>query len=129
MARGVIVTLLSILFYFTTLLGGQAPHPVEPMAPLAQQRTYEVLGQTALLAADAVTVRSGPSAEADALGVIKKDTARVIILDHQAGWYKVHLSSGLSGWVPEHALTIVPSVPKPLDRLIVGYFEPGGSGL
>ncbi|MDI9440311.1 MAG: glycosyl hydrolase family 18 protein [Limnochordia bacterium] len=125
MARGVIVTLLSILFYFTTLLGGQAPHPVEPMAPPAQQRTYEVLGQTALLAADAVTVRSGPSAEADALGVIKKDTARVIILDHQAGWYKVHLSSGLSGWVPEHALTIVPSVPKPLDRLIVGYFEPG----
>lgn len=125
MDQGVIVAALSVLFYFTTLLGGQPAQPVEPIAPPAQQQSYSVLGQTARIVADTVTVRSAPSPEAAALGVVRSTNQGVMILDKQDGWYKIRPSSGPTGWVPDYALTITPVLPKDLDRVILGYYIPG----
>lgn len=127
MNRGAVVALLSFLFYFTTILGGEAPQPVETLVPPAEQASYEVLGQAAQIALDAVTVRSAPSAQAEALGVIKKDTPRVLILDKQDGWYRIRPSSGPTGWVPEHAVAITHTAPKLLDQIVLGFYEPGGA--
>lgn len=61
MNRGAVVAILSMLFYFSSLLGGQAPQPVEPLVPAGQQQALEVLGRRAELALEALTVRAAPS--------------------------------------------------------------------
>ncbi|NLM40910.1 MAG: SH3 domain-containing protein [Firmicutes bacterium] len=126
MDRGAIIAVLSMLFYFTSLLGAPGPGAVQPLAAPAEQRTYEVVGQTAQVTADAVTVRSAPAADAQALGVLKGDARQVIILDKDESWYKIRPSSGPIGWVPAYALRVTPVTPKQLDRIILGYYDPGG---
>ncbi|HPT83179.1 MAG TPA: glycosyl hydrolase family 18 protein [Limnochordia bacterium] len=126
MDRGAIIALLSMLFYFTTFLGGSSVPAVEPLVPPGEQRTYEVLGQQGLLVAEAVTVRNAPSAEAQALGVLRDGSREVLILDQEDGWFKIRPHTGPTGWVPAYVLTITPVAPRELDRIILGYYTPGG---
>jgi hypothetical protein len=122
--RGAVVAILSMLFYFSSLLGGQAPQPVEPLVPAGQQQALEVLGRRAELALEALTVRAAPFAEAQALGVIKQDTEPVVILDRQDGWYRIRPSSGPVGWVPEYGLRLLKEAPKEGGPMLLGLYEP-----
>lgn len=125
MNRGAVIAVLSMLFYFSTLLGGSTPESVQTLVPPEQQEAYESFGQMGELTMESVTVRGEPSGQAAAVGVLNNDSQQVLVLDKQDGWYKVHVSSGPTGWVPEHALTIRAAEPKQWDRLILGFYEPG----
>lgn len=124
MNQGIIVAILSILFYLTNLLGGGTGQPMQPVDPPTKQQSYYVLGQGGKITADSATVRSGPSSEAEPLGTVKKHT-RVTILDQNDNWYKIRPEIGSEGWIPEYVLTIQANQPKEEGQEILGYY-PGG---
>lgn len=128
MDQGIIVAILSILFYLTSLFGGQQAQPLEPV-PSLEQHSYQVLGQGGQIITETATVRSTPHSDGKPLGVVSQRSPQVTILDHKDGWYKIRPSSGPTGWVPAYTLELRANQPKEFDQLILGYYVPNAAAL
>lgn len=124
MNQGIIVGILSILFYLTNLLGGGQGQPIKHVDPPMSQQSYAVLGQSGTIIADRVTLRRSPSGDAQALGTAIKG-APIIILDKKDNWYKIRPRSGVEGWIPDYALAVQETVPSQPDQVVLGFY-PGG---
>lgn len=61
-------------------------------------------GQTGVVTADTLNIRSGPSTKHSIVSYAKKND-KVTILDSSNGWYKVKLSSGKEGWASASYIT------------------------
>ncbi|NMB01203.1 MAG: SH3 domain-containing protein [Firmicutes bacterium] len=125
MDQGIIVAILSMLFYLSSLLGGGTGQTVQPLDTPMTQQSYQVFGQGGKVVADSVTVRSGPSNEAEAIGTVHKNTEELILLDYSPGWYKIRPSVGPTGWVPEYSVTQVAVQREEQDHVILGLYTPG----
>lgn len=121
MSQGLIVAILSILFYLSNLLGGGMGQSVLPEHPSQVQQSYYVLGQTGQFLVD-MTVRHTPQSEGSPVGTVGAKQFATI-LDKNEGWYKIRLSSGLEGWVPEYSLVISTPIQKDTDKVILAYFS------
>lgn len=127
MDQGIIVAILSVLFYLVNLLSGGSGQPIQSLDPPAVQQSYQVLGQSGMLVAEQITVRSAPSHEAKALGTVNQKNDSLVILDYTPGWYKIRPNSGPQGWVPEYAVSITPTERIELNKMVLGFFTPTSS--
>lgn len=120
MGQGLIVAILSILLYLSNLLGGGTGQSLQPQNPPTEQQAYYVIGQTGNILAD-ITIRRIPHGEGTPVATVKEGQA-VIILDKNEGWYKIRLSSGLEGWVPEYSVTISQPAQRSIEKVVLGYY-------
>lgn len=127
MDQGIIVAILSILFYLANLLGGGAGQPIQSLDPPAMQQSYQVLGQAGEIVVDSITVRSGPSSETEALGTVHKENGKLILLDQTEGWYRIRPNIGPTGWVPAYAVSITPTQREEQNQMVLGVYTPGTS--
>lgn len=119
MGKAIIAILLSIIFYFTNL-PGSGGQQLRPTGPPAEQQSYEVLGRQGQFLAEQALLRRGPQKGSEPLGTVKKGQT-VTILDQSAAWYKIRLSSGQEGWVPEYTVATA-AVNKKSGKIILGYY-------
>ncbi len=126
MNQGIIVAILSILFYLTNLLGGGQGQSIHPTGPPQTQQSYVVLGQSGIITADRISVRRSPSSDGEPLGTVTKDT-KITILDKTNNWYKIRPTVGPEGWVLDYAVMIQETRRKEQQHVLLGYY-PGGDG-
>lgn len=124
MNQGIIVAILSFVFYLTNLLGGGQSQPIEPLNLPVEQQSYTVLGQMGKILADGVTIRRSPLNEGEPLGTVSSDDS-VTILAKSGNWYKIRSGLGAEGWIPEYALTIQAIQPKNPETLVLGFYPMG----
>lgn len=124
MNQGILVSILSIFLYLSSLLGGGQGQPIESLDPPLGQQSYAVLGRSGVVAVDRITLRRSPSLEAQALGTVTRE-AKVTVLDHIENWYKIRPRTGVEGWVPDYAVIVQESVETGGDQIVLGFF-PGG---
>lgn len=122
--QGIIVGILSLLFYLTNLLSGGLGQPIEPHNPPQEQQNYQILGQSGSILAQGVTLRVGPSSDTQTLGTLEQGQP-VLIIDEQENWYKIRPRQGLEGWVPKYALTIEKVNQKQHAKKVLSLY-PGG---
>src|SRR5690554_1057547 len=103
LSQNIVVTLLSVLFYITSMLGGNSattPQTQQPLLPnqVESNRVTSIAGQTGTIIDDQVTIRSGPGTEYDPITSVVQDN-EVTLLATENGWYEVRIPSGQKGWV------------------------------
>lgn len=124
MGQGIIVAILSILFYLSGLLGGTQQQPPLPN-PTWEAQSLTSLGQTAQIVGSKVIVRQGPHSEEEPVGTVQQGW-RVTVLDQKADWLKIHYAPGLEGWIPAYYLELVSPdeiSPKAANRIVLGYYS------
>lgn len=126
MNQNILIPVLTLLFYITSILGGGAPD--SPALTPGNITASAVIGQQGEIVGDIVTIRTGPGTQHSALTSLKQGETAVI-LDLQDGWYEVKLTDGRIGWVADYLINIVPSKPqvKPHGKTVLGYYLLGSS--
>lgn len=127
MNQNILIPVLTLLFYVTSILGGGAA-PDSPVLTPSEITKTAGIGQQGEVIGDKVTVRTGPGTQHDALTSLHQGE-RVIILDLQDDWYEVKLSDGRIGWIAEYLIKTVPNKPqaKPHGKSVLGYYLVGTS--
>lgn len=120
MGQGVIVAVLSLLFYLTNLLGGSLGQPVVPKQVPTQEQSYFILGQTGKVLTD-MTIRNQPQSDASPVTTAQAEWS-VTILDKTTGWYKIRLDSGFEGWVPQYAISVSQVQPRSTQKTVMGLY-------
>lgn len=130
MSQNILVTVLTVLFYFFSMLGGgtdmTVPTPSSPIqSPSAENPS--VAGRQGVVLGDRVTLRQGPGTEHSAITALNKNDT-VTVLDSDNGWYKVRLGSGQTGWVAGSLLELRTREPRTdisSGRDVIGYYMAG----
>ena len=92
MGQKIVIAVLTILFYITSLLGGNTNttdnNSLRSYTPSSQQEKQlsSIIGQTALVLGDKVTVRSGPGTDYLAISSVNKGL-EVTLLEAKNEWY------------------------------------------
>lgn len=128
MNQGIIAVILSIIFYLTSLLGGnggQVSMPPAQLAQSAQHSVSSVTGRRAVALGDTVSVRSGPDMQYPALTAVKGGT-EVTVLQAENGWYKVRYASGRDGWVAGSSVRLLETGENTAgQKVVLGWYSPG----
>lgn len=122
MSKAVITALLSILFYLTGLFGGGGGQPLSSPNPPAVQRSYSVLGRSALVLPEKITVRAAAQNKAEPLGTVSAGET-VTILDQDPAWYKIRFGAGLEGWVPHYTVELVDAEARSPEKMVLAYYS------
>lgn len=122
--QGLIAAILSVLLYITSLFSGGQGQPIHPVDPPTKQQSYLVLGQSGVITADRVTVRSNPGSDGKPLGTVTKNTM-ITVLDQTDNWLKIRPPLGTEGWVPTYAVDIQKTERKESELELLGMY-PGG---
>ncbi|NLJ80274.1 MAG: SH3 domain-containing protein [Firmicutes bacterium] len=120
MAKGLVVAILSILFYLSNLLGG-GQGPVRTADPPSEQQSYVVLGQTAYITAEKAIVRRGPHSGDTPVGTVAKGAA-VTILDQKGNWRRIRYAPGADGWIPSYVLEFTETPQRGQDQIVLAHF-------
>ncbi len=132
MSQNVLISVITIIFYITSMLGGNTTSEISQKKsltpnPVSSSDLPSVAGQSGEILSDRVTVRSGPSTEYSAITSIT-NAETVTILSTDNGWYEVRLSNGQTGWIAGYLVNIIPFSPR-LDNVkgktIIGYYMLG----
>lgn len=125
MSQGLIVAILSILFYLSNLLGGNVQH-YQPSTLPAQEESFFYLGQSGQILGDKVLVRENYASDSNPLGTLHRYD-EVIILDKRNDWYKVLGPAKLEGWIPDFHLELTAHLKtdaaQELNKIVLGYLS------
>ncbi|NLJ74594.1 MAG: SH3 domain-containing protein, partial [Firmicutes bacterium] len=130
MGQSIIAVVLTILFYITSLFGGgtsntSVPNQYQYTPSQQEQPSSSIIGQTAVVLGNKVTVRSGPGTDYTAVSSVDKGL-EVTLLEAKDGWYKVRFASGQNGWIAGYLLNVLPysSVLKnsTSGKMVLGYY-------
>lgn len=130
MGQSIIAVVLTILFYITSLFGGgtsntSVPNQYQYTPSQQEQSSSSIIGQTAVVLGNKVTVRSGPGTDYTAVSSVDKGL-EVTLLEAKDGWYKVRFASGQNGWIAGYLLNVLPysSVLKnsTSGKMVLGYY-------
>lgn len=122
MNQNILVSILTLLFYITSIVGGggtTTPSSTTPQETL----TSSLVGQQAEIIGDNVMIRTGAGTGNSALTSLNKGD-RVVILDTKDNWYQVKLDDGRIGWVVNYLVKISPinKLQRPHDKTVLGYY-------
>src|SRR5690554_1302022 len=127
MGQSIIVAILSIFFYVTSLFGGGSPGATSPQSylPPAHSNT-SIAGQRANVNSARTTVRSGPSSDYPIVTSLDKGV-NVVLLAAENGWYQARYASGKNGWIAGHFLDIIgneiaATTQKQNTKAVLGYY-------
>ena len=131
MGQKIVIAVLTILFYITSLLGGNTNttdnNSLRSYTPSSQQEKQlsSIIGQTALVLGDKVTVRSGPGTDYLAISSVNKGL-EVTLLEAKNEWYKVRFAPGQDGWIAGYLLNVIPNYghtgKSDSSKVILGYY-------
>ncbi len=127
MGKGIGIAILSFIMYLTNLFGGGTGQPSTPMNVPSIQQSYSILGQTGQVLAKQVTLRQAPQNEAEAIDSVR-EREQIIILDQKENWYKIRLKTGSEGWIPQYAVSILPTDRKTNKKIVLGYYPVNDNG-
>lgn len=124
MEKNILIPVLTVLFYLTSMLGGSTPAlPDQLTIPPADFTDISVVGQQGEVIGDRITIRTGSGTDHTPITSLNQGD-KVIVLDYDSGWYQVQLNDGRTGWVADYLIEIRPITDKQLDhdKMILGYY-------
>lgn len=124
MEKNILIPVLTVLFYLTSMLGGNlAPLPEQSTLPPPSHTSSSVAGQQGEIIGDKITVRSGPGTDHTAITSLNQGD-EVIILNYENGWYQAQLNDGRTGWIADYLIKINAVISKHLDhdKMVMGYY-------
>ncbi len=132
MSQNILISVLTVIFYITSLLGGGSDSDISQKNSLlpnmpSNSQTSSVAGQQGKIVGDRVTVRLGPGTEHSAVTTLTKDTA-ITLVSAENGWYQIRPDNGRTGWVPGYLVDIVMTTPRqasPSGKTVMGYYMLG----
>ncbi len=120
MSQTVLVALLGILLYLSSLLGGQAPGADSGWN--ARNSAEEAFTSIGYVKESPATLREGPGTDKPRISTLAPKSA-VEILDEQNGWYKVKTDADVTGWVASMLIQGGSSVQAGQHEVIGYYME------
>ncbi len=132
MNQNLLIPILTVLFYVSSILGGNNTPTTEPQSPHIevennQVTNFNVIGQQGQTITNNVTVRTGPGTQYNAIASINQGT-EVVLLDQKDDWYQIRLKDGITGWTAGYLIDVIsPSLQntKIHKKTILGYYVLG----
>ncbi|HHV93815.1 MAG TPA: SH3 domain-containing protein [Firmicutes bacterium] len=120
MSQSVIVILLGLMLFISSLFGGPSDTTVPQGQPPNQLETYTVTGQ---IRKSPATLYESPSTDSKRIATAQPSTS-VSILAESGDWYKVQLPDGTTGWVLKIMVSTSGSIGSLgfLTKEVYGYF-------